>query len=283
MTKKIKTASPSKVIKIDEFSGRLSTRPLYIYLPAGYESNLHKTYPVLYMHDGQNVFETYVADSYVGSWKADHVADRLIAAQEMAECIIVGVGHGNEARIKEYLPPYCQFPLRLKNLADDSNPIQGAADISADYLIYDVAPYIQTNYRVKPGRKQTATCGSSMGGLFSLYLAWEYPQFAKNHAAMSPSIWATKNKAGQFEILEKMRHSSPPDSRLWIDSGTFAADKHGNDGQAETALANRVLLDHGFVDGDNLQHYLDRGADHSETAWSNRLDKVFKFLFPLDN
>jgi predicted alpha/beta superfamily hydrolase len=252
-------------------------------LPPGYESDLHKTYPVLYMHDGQNVFESFVEDSYAGSWQADKVADKLIANGELQTCIIVGVSHGTKERIKEYLPPYSHFPLRLNSPVKGEAPIKGAADITADYLIQDVAPYIQKHYRVKSGRKHTATCGSSMGGLFSLYLAWEYPGFAKNHAALSPSIWATKTKAGQFEILEKVQRSASPDIRLWIDSGTYAVNKQGNDGQAETSLANKILVNNGFIDGDNLQHYLDRGADHSESAWRNRLPKVFKYLFLEEN
>lgn len=270
--------SLSQVKRVDEFTGRLSARPLYIYLPRGYESHSHREYPILYMHDGQNVFEAFVDDSYAGSWQADVIADRLIENGQMPECIIVGISHGGEARIKEYLPPYSRLPIRNKRL----NWIRGRANKTADYYIKDVAIYMQNNYRVKAGRQHVATCGSSMGGLFSLFLAWDYPDFAKNHAAMSPSIWTTINENGKYETIERLRRLQPPDIRLWIDSGTVGTNGEGDDGQVEAVLASEILLEKGFVDGQNLQHYLDRGADHSEHAWSQRFDRVLRYLFPIN-
>ncbi len=105
--------SPSRVVKIPTFAGRLSSRPLYIYTPRGYAEHPGRHYPVLYMHDGQNVFETFAADSYVGSWKADETADRLIGLGRMQECLIVGVSHGKDTRRIEYTPPYITRPVEL--------------------------------------------------------------------------------------------------------------------------------------------------------------------------
>ncbi len=271
---------PSQVRRIDGFNGRLSSRSLYVYLPRGYDAHPEKTYPVIYMHDGQNVFETFVDDSYAGSWQADLVADRLIRQGQLPECIIVGVSHGNEDRIQEYLPPYSRHLLPKKK-GKAPEWVHGKADKTADYYMQDVAPYIQDSYRTKNGREHIATCGSSMGGLFSLYFGWEYPDFSQNHAALSPSIWTTKQRNGKFDILEKLRMPNPPDIRLWLDSGQFASNGEGEDGQVETVVASEILLENGFVDGENLQHYFDRGADHSERAWSGRLHKVFKYLLPM--
>ena len=273
--------APSQVRRIDGFNGRLTSRSLYVYLPRGYDAHPKKKYPIIYMHDGQNVFETFVDDSYAGSWQADLVADRLIRQGQMPECIIVGVSHGDEERIQEYLPPYSRHPLPQKDRAG-TRWVRGRAGQTAAYYIKDVAPYIKENYRLKNSREHTATCGSSMGGLFSLYLAWEKAEFAQNHAAMSPSIWTTKNKKSKFGILERLRHPNPPNIRLWIDSGTFASNGQGDDGQVETVVASEILLENGFVDGGNLQHYLDRGAEHNEAAWAGRLHKVFKYLLPMD-
>lgn len=273
---------PSQVMRIDGFNGRLPPRPLYIYLPRGYENHPDKSYPTLYMHDGQNVFETFVEDSFAGTWQADLTADRLIREGQMQECIIVGVSHGNEDRIAEYLPHYCEFKEPTPKKSEKTRKIiKGRAQKTINYYTEDVAPYIERNYRAKNGRSHRATCGSSMGGLFSLYFAWERPAFAQHHAAMSPSIWITKNKQGKHEILERLRRPNPPDVRLWIDSGSYASAGHGEDGQVEAVLASEILLANGFKDGDNLRHYYDKGADHSEGSWAARLDKVFRYLFPL--
>ncbi|MCP5096907.1 MAG: alpha/beta hydrolase [Chloroflexi bacterium] len=286
--------SPSKVIKIDAFEGSLPKRPLYIYLPPGYEKQTDRNYPVIYMHDGQNCFEAYVADSYAGSWQADVTADRLIKQGRMRACIIVGVGNGSEERIAEYLPPYSiyQLPLRKKKgstkTTDELNAeperpslIGGRAEQTAVYYRDEVAPYIRYRFRVDSRREQTATCGSSMGGLLSTYLAWEYPDFARHHAILSPAYWLTKTEAGKCETIERLRTDPPRDVRLWLDSGTQDAPGRGDDGWPETAVARDALLENGFQIGSDFQYFLDEGACHRESDWAARLHQVFEFLFPL--
>lgn len=279
-----KHSQPSQVQRIDGFLGSLPSRPIYVYLPRGYDAHTQKFYPVIYMHDGQNVFETFVEDSFAGSWQADLVADKLIRQGQIPECIIVGVGHGEADRLVEYLPPYSTLrvpkptgKLTQKNIFD-----VGRADKTAVYYQDEIAPFIIDRYRVKKGRRYTGMCGSSMGGLFSLYMAWEYPQFAQHYGVMSPSLWITKNGSGKFEAIERLKLTPAPDVRIWLDSGTFASAGHGDDGQVEAVLASEVLLENGFVDGENIKHYLDKGADHSEAAWAARLDKVLRFLLPME-
>ena len=282
--------SPSCVIKIPDFQGSLPPRALYIYLPRGYNERTDQSYPVLYMHDGQNVFEAYVQDSYAGSWGADQIADLLIETGQMRECIIVGVSNGQSARLAEYLPPYVVYPSamligtradtprgRLK--AQSSPAIQGAADKTLRYY-QEVTTYMGQNYRVLAGREQTATCGSSMGGLLSLYMAWEHPDFARHHAVMSPSFWITaQNDASRYLAIERLRTSLAPDVRLWLDSGTRS--DSGDDGLALTKFAHQTLLQSGFTEGPNYRFFIDQGGKHHESSWSARLDKVFKFLFPV--
>ena len=271
----------SSVIKIDQFEGSLPARPLYIYLPPGYEQNHDLLYPVLYMHDGQNCFETYSGDSFAGSWQADIVADRLIQENEIEPCIIVGVGHGSEERIAEYLPPFAAFPAREKVEPEGDDPIQGRADQTAHYYINEVAPYIESNYRARSDRGGRALCGSSMGGLFTLYLALDYHDFARHYAAMSTSFWITRRPDNKIEMIERMKGRAWHDIRLWLDSGTYASPGLGNDGQTETLWAKNSLMATGKAIGPDFQHFIDIGAPHSESAWSNRLDKVLIFLFPV--
>ena len=285
--------SLSRVVKIPHFTGTLTRRALYIYLPRGYDQHPHKKYPVLYMHDGQNCFESFAHDSYSGSWRADHTADALIAHGHMRECLIVGVSNGGHERIPEYLPPYATYqPLHRGhangeqgNSGGHGHPkfslIPGHANRTADYYQPDVAPFVAQYYRAEQGREHTATCGSSMGGLFSLYMAWEHTDFAQHHAALSTSFWITRNPQGQLTAVERLRQRPPRDIRLWLDSGSRDAPDVGDDGQYDTLAARNALLENGYVQGHNLHYYLAEGSTHHESSWAARLDKVFRYLFPL--
>ena len=281
---------PPRVVKIPRFIGSLPTRSLYVYLPRGYDEHTHRHYPVIYMHDGQNVFETYREDSYAGSWKADVTANRLISQGKMRESVIVGVANGNRSRIAEYLPPYMTLFTRARRspkkpeaeigkperLQSRPRPVYGRAHRTAAYYQDEVQRYILRHFRVLIGRENTATVGSSMGGLFSAYIAWDHPDFAKHHAIMSPSFWITRNQEGAMEMVEHFRYGERRDVRVWLDSGTHY------DGERDTRAARDALLENGYVEGADFQYYLDRGAGHNEAAWAGRLGKVFQFLFQVE-
>lgn len=276
---KLKLSTPH-VIKIERFTGLLSERPLYIYLPPGYADNPDRHYPVLYMHDGQNCFETYAADSYVGSWHADEIADRLISQGLMEPCLIVGVAHGGSQRLAEYLPPYTTFYPQKEETIDNPKGIIGRANRTFRYYQDDVAPYIHQHYRILPGRENTATCGSSMGGLFSTYIAWEFPEFARQHALVSPAYHITANGQGTMEPIKRLRTGKPRDLRLWLDSGTQDRPGSGDDGRYQTLAARNALLQNGYVEGADFRYHLAIGASHNESAWTARLPLIFQFLFP---
>lgn len=272
--------SLSRVLKIPHFSGSLPRRTLYVYLPRGYDQHAERQYPVLYMHDGQNCFESFVQDSFSGSWRADQVADRLIRQGQMAECLIVGVSNGGAQRLAEYLPPYSTLHLPPENEEEaDFPPVHGRAHETAAYYAEEVAPFIERYYRVKQGRNHRATCGSSMGGLFAMYLAWEQTAFARHHAVLSPSFWISEQE-GRLETIERLRDGRGRDIRLWLDSGTSDNGESGDDGLADTEQARDVLLAHGYALGPDFQYFRDEGAIHHEGAWAERLPHVFRFLFP---
>lgn len=295
--------SPSKVIKIPAFRGSLSTRAIYIYLPLGYAESQTRAYPILYMHDGQNCFAAYEQDSYAGSWRADKIADHLIAHGEIQPCIIVGVSNGQRDRLAEYMPPYVQYTLRHDATKNDKSRgrsvISGQAERTFAYYQNEVDPYIRNHYRVLKGRENIATCGSSMGGLFSTYIALEESHFARSHALMSPSFWITyqRDRAGNgsYEIIERFYTHHPPDSsgdilradspqklRLWLDCGSWGATEgEGDDGLPLLLAARDALIGSGFEEGDNFQVYFDEGAIHHESAWAGRFDQVLRFLFPV--
>ena len=283
--------SPSKVIKVEAFKGSLPTRDLYVYLPRSYNEHKDKRYPVLYMHDGQNVFEAFVEDSYAGSWRADEAADSLIASGKMRECIIVGVSNGNTERLSEYMPPYSSFKpkqvaAKLRKVTKKAiqalpKPITGKADKTFAYYKNEIDSYVSETYRTLEGQDERATCGSSMGGLFSAYIAWEQPHFAKSHALMSTSFWITRNEKGKLETVERFRTGERRDVRIWLDSGTGDPTTDSNDNMASTERAYEALAANGYEEGTDFQYYVDQGAIHHESAWAARLDKVFPFLFPV--
>lgn len=298
-----KTSSPSKVIKIPAFQGSLPTRALYIYLPPGYADSPQKSYPLLYMHDGQNCFASYEQDSYAGSWRADKTADRLIKRSEIEPCVIVGVSNGQQDRLAEYLPPYVQYHTqrgaRRGPNARKRSLVMGQADKTFNYYQQEVDPYIRSNYRILGGRENIATCGSSMGGLFSAYIALDNSSFARSHALMSPSFWITHRQehqeTGSYEIIERFhahhplggfrdahKIDSPENLRLWLDCGSWGgAEGEGDDGLPLLLEARDALVDSGFEEGDNFQVYFDEGAIHHEGAWASRFDRVLRFLFPI--
>lgn len=283
--------SLSRVVKIPHFTGTLHRRALYVYLPRGYDQHTDRSYPVLYLHDGQNCFESFVHDSFSGSWRADHTADYLINQGRLRECIIVGVSNGGNHRIPEYLPPYANYPAFLdqnhsqKSSRSKIRSREGRADKTCDYYIHEVAPYIEKYYRALPGRENRAVCGSSMGGLFTMYMAWEYSDFARHYAALSTSFWITRHNIGDLksplEMVERLRTGRPRDMRLWLDSGSQDAPGVGNDGKEDTLAAKNALLHNGYVEGPNFHYHLAEGAIHHESAWAGRLDRVLQFLFPL--
>src|SRR5947209_8068748 len=156
--------------RLDEFS-----RPITIYLPPGYERG-EARYPVLYMHDGQNLFEPERAFIPGQHWRLDEAADAAINARAAEPMILVGVDHGGPARIDEYTPT-----------RDESRQAGGKAAEYAQMLIEELKPLIDSRYRTHPD--DTTTGGSSLGGLVSLYLGLTHPKVFRKVGAMSPSVW----------------------------------------------------------------------------------------------
>lgn len=277
--------SPLRVEKIPEFKGRLPERPLYVYLPSGYDENPQLFYPVVYMHDGQNCFQSFVEDSFVGSWKAGFTADELAQKGLMRQCVIVGIGHGESRRMEEYLPPYLSYSPRSKvgdsgTVEEAEKTILGKADQTLEYYIKDVQPYVNSHYRILQGPENTAVCGSSMGGLFTAHFALEAPEFANNFAIISPSFQLSRTKSGSLETVERLRKDLRQGLRIWLDSGTQSGPGFGTDNMQETRMAYEALCENGYVAGADFQYYLDDGAGHNEEAWAGRLPKIFQFLFP---
>lgn len=161
------------------------TRRIWIYLPEGYE-NSNKKYPVIYMHDGQNLFD--VLTGPFGEWGVDECLDTL-SEKIKFETIIVGIDNGLADRLSEY------SPYNFKVNADEENvwDVKGTGTQYLESLVYDLKPFIDKNYRTKSDAKYTSVCGSSMGGLISLYAVMRYPSVFGSAGVFSPAFWTNEN------------------------------------------------------------------------------------------
>lgn len=233
-----------------------NSRSLRIYLPPSYHENTLKHYPVVYAQDGQNLFED--ATSFGGEWRIDENLDGGVESGFLAEMIVVGVDN-TYARMSEYTPT--------------TDPRYGGGD-AADYLAFlrdTVKPFIDQSYRTLPGARHTAVLGSSLGGLFAFYAGWTEPDVFGNVLAMSSSFWWDNEV-----VLQSLQPGTPRrDIAIYLDSGDAGPSK---DGAAQTMAVRDALNALGYQFGTDLSHWLERGADHSEAAWSARVFRPLRAL-----
>jgi predicted alpha/beta superfamily hydrolase len=234
-------------------------RDLVIYLPAGYDDEPWRRYPVLYMHDGQNLFDRATAFGGV-DWNIQGAADRLIHTGEIEPLIIVGIYNAGKSRLPEYTP------TKAPKLGG------GRADRYAKFLLQEVMPFIQQQYRTLSDPSSTGIGGSSLGGLVSLYIGLQYPQTFGQIAALSPSVWWHQRAILRLAASAPV----PPRSRIWLDVGT----REGQRTVPDVELLRDVLLKKGWKLGEDLHHEVIEGAEHNEAAWSQRVGPFLQFLYP---
>lgn len=240
--------------------GRLESvdfhRAVTVYLPPGYDER-ERRYPVLYMQDGQNLFDPERAFVRGQSWRLREAADDAIHARTMEPVIIVGVDNAGEKRIDEYTPT--------------RDPEKDAGGGAADYgrmLIEELKPLIESRYRTDGS---SAIGGSSLGGLVSLYLALKHPGVFSRAAVMSPSVWWN----GRSILRDVDAFGAAQRPAIWLDIGG----REGSEAiSGAKALRDRLLAKD--WDDENFRFHEERRADHSERAWAGRIRKVLEFLFP---
>jgi predicted alpha/beta superfamily hydrolase len=240
-------------------------RDVLVYLPPGYRRFSGRHYPVLYLHDGQNVFDA--ATSFAGvEWGVDETAQRLIRRKLIEPLIIVAVFNMGEDRIHEYAPTRGIYD----HTSERKKRSRGLARQYGDFLINELKPFIDRKYRTMPGAESTGLGGSSLGGLVTLAIGILYPQAFTRLIVMSPSIWWD-----DFSILRLVDSiDEKPPLKIWLDTGT-------NEPGWERARELRDgLIEKGWRLHDDLQYLEVEDADHSEGAWAPRVDPALRFLFP---
>lgn len=240
-------------------------RTLAIYLPHGYFGRRKLHYPVLYLQDGQNVFDARTA-AFGVEWQADETAERLIKAGEIPPVIMVGI-YNSADRIDEYTAHY-----------DKKKKRGGRGSIYGRFVVEEVKPFIDKAYRTTGRRKDTGIVGSSLGGLAALHIASQFPDRIGMCAALSPSLWWCNEQ----QVKDLRRDSDwVRDMRLWVDAGTKET---GNENENK-AMARQVERVGEILEAAGLKPQVDfvaetiEGGEHTEGAWAARFDRVLRFLF----
>lgn len=249
------TATDNVIVLEEPFTmpGLDRTRTVRLYLPPGY-SDSDKQYPVLYMHDGQNLFD--YATSYVGEWKVDETLNQL-ADSIGFEMIVVGIDNGQG--------------LRMNELAPFDNPrvekVEG--DLYMKFIVETIKPYINKNYRTLPDRKNTALMGSSMGGLISHYGIYQYPEVFGKAGIFSPSYWINWQAVKSFTQDNPL----PKDAKLYFCVG----DKEGMMVGSMNAMVE--FIKNQEHNEENLTSFVVPGGEHNEAQWEVEFKKAVLWLF----
>jgi predicted alpha/beta superfamily hydrolase len=231
-----------------------------VYLPPMYDEQPDRRFPVLYMQDGQNLFDPDTCFSKGNYWRMGETADHLICTGEIEPLIIVGVYNTGEHRIDEYTP------------VEDKRLGGGQADAYGQMLVEELKPFVDHTYRTLPGMEHCGLGGSSLGGLVTLYLGLRYSWMFSKLAVMSPSVW-WRNRA-ILKTVAKIRHK--PEMKIWLDIGT----KEGQRALPDARELNITLVKKGWVEGHDLSYLEVADAEHNENAWAGRVAPMLKFLFP---
>jgi predicted alpha/beta superfamily hydrolase len=240
----------------------LSTdRDVLVYLPPGYVGDEKHRYPVLYLHDGQNLFDGATSFIPGQEWRVDETAQALIHAHLIEPVIIVGIYNTGKERVEEYTPS-----------ADPKFKVGGKADLYGRLIVEELKPFIDSHYRTKTGAADTGLGGSSLGGLVTMYLGLRYPNVFGKLAVISPSVWWDNRRiVADVAALGPKMHA-----RIWLDMGT---DESAN-ATSDARMLRDALVSKGWRVGRDLRYFEAEGAKHSEIAWALRVDPMLRFLFP---
>ena len=238
-------------------------RDIIVYLPPDYASDAPRRYPVLYLHDGQNLFDAETA--FGGQeWHADEIAESMIRQGAIEPLIMVGIYNTGSQRVDEYTP------------APDAHGHHGGkARLYAAMLIEEIKPFIDAEYRTLDTPECTGMGGSSLGGLVTLYVGLRHPEIFGKLAVLSPSVWWRNG------VILRMIRDHPIDGikpKIWLDTGT-AEGSHPSRIVRDARRLRDVLLRQGWTAGEDLAYYEETDGLHNEVAWAARLPRVLQFLF----
>jgi enterochelin esterase-like enzyme len=255
-------------LRLHEFSSRIfrNTRFLRVWLPPGYDAaeNTGRHYPVLYLNDGQNLFESATAFAGV-EWQVDETADRLIREGAVPPMIFVGMDNTGKERIREYMPFRSMHPRMLR--------VRGR--YYPDFLMKEVMPFVERTYRVATGPENTGLGGSSLGALIALYTVVARPGVIGRLLLESPSLWASGR-----QLVRESRSVRIWPERMFLAVGTAEA---GSAERSRTVVDDvrelAAILRRAVLSERRLRLVIKDGAGHNEAAWAERFPEALRFLF----
>jgi predicted alpha/beta superfamily hydrolase len=247
-------------VKIKQLHNR--KRKIWVYLPPDYNST-DKRYPVLYMHDGQNLFDE--ATSFAGQvWGIDKTLNSLFAKKKTRGVIVIGIDNGEKHRMDEYSPWKNRFP----GLETEKG---GKGDRYSDFIVQDLKPQIDKLFRTLDDRDNTGIGGSSLGGFISIYIGLKHPEIFSKIAAFSPSFFFAREEIHHFINKIKLKQKM----RVYMDVGT--EEGHFREHYVEcTDAVNRIFSKNKKI---VKKYVIDEGGTHNEAEWARRFPQAFLWLF----
>lgn len=247
--KKYTTTSNVKILSENFTIPQLNTtRKIWIYLPPDYETSKTK-YPVIYMHDGQNLFDEFT--SFSGEWSVDETMDEIYKAMGKS-AIVIGIDNGGDKRLSEYSP--------WNNVKYKTS---GEGDLYVDFLAKTLKPYIDKTYRTEKQASKTLIMGSSMGGLISLYASAKYPTVFGKAGIFSPAFWFVSENLKKYLNINK---NNLKNSKFY-----FVAGKNEDETMAPEIENVSELLLKKSVPAKNIIVKIDEDGTHSESYWKREL------------
>ncbi|UNK20746.1 alpha/beta hydrolase-fold protein [Paenibacillus sp. N3/727] len=256
----------SRLIAIKNFYSSIlnNERDMFIYLPDSYEKNEEKRYPVLYMHDGQHMF---FEDQKGESWDIHTTVDALVSQGKMKEIIVVAISHVEDTRISEYMHANPEG----HNIFNTTN--QG--ELYEEFLIGEVKPYIDKEYRTLPDKFNTALMGSSAGGLVSYNIGFRQSETFGMVGALCPFFVSVDPSTMEDRWLSRV-YTEKKDLKIWMDVG---------DAEGFTVMEKHVrhvadkLIRSGYQPGNDLMYYLAVNSGHSQKDWAARVHAPLIYFF----
>jgi len=264
----IRASGATGDLRLHEFRSGIfrNTRFLRVWLPPGYDDaeNASRHYPVLYLNDGQNLFEASTAFGGV-EWQVDETADRLIREGAVPPMIVVGIDNTGKNRLREYMPHRSLHPRILR--------VQGRR--YPDFLMKEVMPFVEQIYRVATGPEDTGLGGSSLGALIALYTAMVRPGTFGRLLLESPSLWASNR-----QLIKESRSVRIWPERIFLAVGSAEA---GSPERSRTVVDDvrelAAIMRRAVLSEKRLRLVIKDGAGHSEGAWAERFPEALQFLF----
>jgi predicted alpha/beta superfamily hydrolase len=255
-------------LRLHKFRSRIfrNTRFLRVWLPPGYEDAAHQSrhYPVLYLNDGQNLFEAMTSFNGV-EWQVDETAQRLIQEGAVPPMIIVGIDNTGKDRMREYMPHRSIHTMMM--------PAKGRR--YPDFLMKEVMPFIERNYRVATAPESTGIGGSSLGALIALYTVIARPGVFGRLLLESPALWASGR-----QIIKDSRAIRIWPERIFLSVGTA----EGGNAEYSRTVVDDVrelagIIRRAVLSEKRLRLVIQEGAGHTESAWAARFPAALQFLF----